>query len=71
MTRLTKQYIKDLEAYEYNELRTLERIKYNYEKEGNTEKAKTLNQSINYQMGRWGVLNELLETLGIEEKLSN
>lgn len=70
MSRLTKQYLQDLEAYEYKQLKTLQDIKTYYEKEGKTEDAERVEKSIKHQMGRWGIISELLETFGIDEKLN-
>ena len=61
--RITKQYIKDLEEYEYQQIKTLERIKKKYEEEGNEDKVCQLAESIMHQMGRWSMMSDLIEEM--------
>lgn len=61
--KITKQRIKDLEEYEYQQLKSLERIKQKYEEEGNEEKVCQLKESIMHQMGRWSMMSDLIEEM--------
>ena len=51
------------EKEEYETLNTLSAIRYDYEKEGKLELARSIEDSVKYQRGRWGMLKDLIEEL--------
>lgn len=52
-----------IEKEEYETLNTLSSMRYDYEKEGKVELAKSLEDSVKYQRGRWGMLKDLIDKL--------
>lgn len=55
--------LSKMEKEEYETLKTLSSMRYDYEKEGKAELAKSLEDSVKYQRGRWGMLKDLIEEL--------
>ena len=51
------------EKEEYETLTTLSAMRYDYEKEGKLELARSLEDSVKYQRGRWGLLKDLIEEM--------
>lgn len=58
---ITLQDLKELERIEYESLNRLSLMRYDYEKEGKVELAKSIEGSIKYQRGRWGMLKDLID----------
>lgn len=52
-----------MEKEEYETLRTLSSLRYDYEKEGKTDLAKSLDDSVKYQRGRWGMLKDIIDEM--------
>ena len=63
MRCISLEDLAKIEKEEYESLNTLLSLRYDYENEGKTELAKSLEDIIKYQRGRWCMLKDLIEEL--------
>lgn len=60
---LTIEDLREIEESEYKSLKTLQEILYEKEAEDDRNGIKEMKLLVNYQRGRWGAFQEMIEKL--------
>lgn len=60
---ITLEQLKELERAEYNTLEELQRMQFEYEREGNERMANITKDSVQWTRGRWGMIVDIIENL--------